>query len=90
MADELVINENEPLELYRYTKRTEDMLPGATCRIKCCHMENYLEDIFEQAGKNYDSDVDMCENCPLFTIVNTLAEYEDLIELVGDPNNLLP
>lgn len=89
MAEKLVIDDNEPLVLYRYTQRPEEMLPGATCRIKCCHMEEYLENIFEQADKNYDSEVDICKECPFFEIVNTLAEYEDLIELIGGAGGLI-
>ena len=66
----------------RLTKRKEEMFPGATCRIKLCLMEDYLYDTLHI---DYDFLMNMeqsfCTDCPMFDIVNKLAEYEDDMEM---------
>lgn len=50
------------------------------CRIKDCHMEDYLINEFDIPTENYN----FCENCPFEELVNKLAELEDKFE--GDIN----
>ena len=54
--------------------RQKDEYP---CRIADCNMEKYLESLNVEDF----SLLDYCTNCPIFPIVNKLAEYEDKEEL---------
>lgn len=65
------------MPITRLTQKLDEFPKGATCRIKCCPMANFLEAI------NFDYDnCDYCNYCPFIFYINQLAEYEDMIETI--------
>ena len=53
------------------------------CRIKECYAEEWMAEITGINFNKWESDKNLCDNCPFEKYINRLGEVEDMMERVG-------
>lgn len=54
------------------------------CRIIDCLAEDWIVNLTGTTFSNWNSNEDVCDNCPFEKYINRLAEFEDEKELMED------
>lgn len=65
-------------------KRLTNRSDKNPCRIIDCWAEEWIANLTGTTFSNWNSDEDVCDNCPFEKYINRLAEYEDEKELMED------